>query len=279
MTRERDIAAQDLAVRSEAEALESPRLAAEGFAHAFFTRRGGVSAPPWDTLNLAASTGDDPAAVRENLERVARRLGIPAARVYFLSQVHGVAVRALDGTEDRGEVVREVGDVTLSRASGVGCGVRSADCAPVLVGDRRSGAVCAIHSGWRGTVRRAVIEGVGALRRLARLAGEGAELVAAVGPHIEACCFEVGEDVAAELAGCSPAGEEAVIRGAAGARPRVDLRRILRAQLAEVGLTMNAIEDVRGCTVCDPTRFFSYRRDGQRSGRMLSVIVARGGGS
>jgi YfiH family protein len=168
-------------------------------------------------------------------------------------------------------VVREVGDITLARAAGVGCGVRSADCATVLAGDRRSGAVVAIHSGWRGTVGRAAIEGVAALRRLA---GEGADVVAAIGPHIEACCFEVGDDVAAELAGCSTVGAAATHREV-GARPRVDLRRILHAQLEEAGVAPDAIDDVRGCTVCDGARFFSYRRDGQRSGRLLSAIVSR----
>jgi len=267
-------------VGEQAEALESRLLAAAGFAHAFFTRRGGVSAPPWDTLNLAASTGDDPAAVHENLVRAARRLGIPPARLYFLSQVHGVAARELTGEEDREAVVREVGDITVSRAPGVACGVRSADCATVLLADRRSGAVAAVHSGWRGTVLGAAAQGVAELRRLARLArlahlaGSEEDLVAAIGPHIEACCFEVGDDVAAQLAGCSPAGEAAVIRGE-GARPHVDLRRVLRAQLVAVGIADAAIEDVPGCTVCDPARFFSYRRDSQRSGRLLSAIVVR----
>lgn len=254
-----------------AEALESPLLAAAGFSHAFFTRRGGVSAPPWDTLSFAVALGDDPAAVRENQERAARRLGVPAARLYYLSQVHGVAARVLTGDEDRDAVVREVGDVTLSRAAGVACGVRSADCAPVLLADRRSGAVAAVHSGWRGTVLRVVVEAARALRSLA---GPGAELVAAIGPHIEACCFEVGEDVAADLAACSSAGGSAVVRVASGARPHVDVRSILRAQLAEVGLDAAAVDDVSGCTACDPARFFSYRRDGQRSGRLLSAIVA-----
>jgi polyphenol oxidase len=260
-----------------AEALESPLLAGAGFSHAFFTRRGGASAPPWDTLSFAVSTGDDPAAVRENLGRAARRLGISAGRLYFLSQVHGVAARVLAGDEDREEVVREVGDVTLSRTPGVGCGVRSADCATVLVADRRSGAVAAIHSGWRGTVRRVVVEAVAALRALAGdRASAGADLIAAIGPHIEACCFEVGDDVAAELAGCSRAGDASVVRveRPGAARPRVDLRRILRAQLVEAGIEGACVDDVGGCTVCDAARFFSYRRDGVRSGRLLSAIVA-----
>lgn len=261
-----------------AEAIESPLLAGDGFSHAFFTRRGGVGVAPWDTLSFAVSTGDDPAAVQENVARAARRLGIPASRLYFLSQVHGVAARELTGDEDRDLVLREIGDITLSRAAGVGCGVRSADCATILVADRRSGAVAAIHSGWRGTVARVAVEAITALRALVdaeHASTGGAELIAAIGPHIEACCFEVGDEVAAALAGCSPAGDAVVRRAASpGSRPHVDLRRVLRAQLAEVGLGAASIEDVPGCTVCDPARFFSYRRDGQRSGRLLSAIVA-----
>jgi hypothetical protein len=252
-----------------AEGLESALLAGAGFRHAFFTRRGGVSRAPWDTLSFAISVGDDPGAVHENLARAARALEIPLGQLYMLNQVHGTAHRELTGGEDRDEVIRSVGDITVSRAAGVACGVRSADCVPVLVADRRTGAVAAIHSGWRGTVAGAAAAGVAALRELA---GGPGDLCAAVGPHIEACCFEVGEDVAASLAGCSRAGRGAVLPGA---RPRVDLRRIVRAQLEAAGLDAAAIDDVRGCTVCEPERFHSHRRDGERSGRMLSAIVAR----
>lgn len=250
-------------------ALRSELLGSAGFSHAFFTREGGISAPPFDTLSFAVSVGDDPAAVRENFARAAGHLGVAIDRVYVLSQVHGTAHVELLGDEDRDLVVRAEGDITVSRAHGVACGVRSADCVPVLVADRASGAVAAIHSGWRGTVANATRAGVAALRIVAGGAGD---LVAAIGPHIEACCFEVGADVAAELARCSSAGDAAVI---AGARPRVDLRRIVRAQLIAEGLGPDAIDDVRGCTVCDRRRFHSFRRDGKRSGRMLSAIVAR----
>lgn len=242
-------------------------LAQAGFVNAFFTRAGGVSQPPWDTLNFAAATGDDPAAVRENLARAARILGVPAARLYFISQVHGVAARVIAADEDREHVLRAVGDITLSRVPGVACGARTADCVPILIADRASGAVAAIHSGWKGTVANAAAAGVRALRAL--VGGPG-DLLAAIGPHIEACCFEVGADVAAELAACSSIGASAVI---AGSKPHVDLRRIVRAQLEAEGLAPESIDDVRGCTVGDRERFHSFRRDGKVGGRLASAIV------
>jgi YfiH family protein len=189
-----------------------------------------------------------------------------------LSQVHGTNARVLRGDEDADEVVRSRGDITLSRVPGIACGVRSADCVPVLIADRASGAVAAVHSGWRGTVAGAAIAGVEALRAL--IEGNG-DLVAAIGPHISVCCFEVGEDVAASLAGCSSAGWSAVAREGEG-KPHVDLRRIVRAQLEANGLAADRVDDVMGCTFCEPARFHSFRRDGARSGRLLSAIVPRG---
>jgi YfiH family protein len=257
-------------------ALLTSRLLAEaGFRHAFFTRRGGVSLPPWDSLSFAVSVGDDPEHVRENLDRAARALGVDRARLYMLSQVHGTASRVLTGAEDADEVVRSVGDVTVSRVPGVACGVRSADCVPVLVADRRSGAVAAIHSGWRGTVAGAGPAGVAALRALV---GSEGDLIAAVGPHIASCCFEVGHDVAEALAACSKAGRGAVIADPGG-RLRVDLRAVVRAQLEAAGIRGDQIDDVPGCTVCDAERFHSYRRSGPRSGRLLSAIVPSAVGS
>lgn len=254
-------------------ALTSALLREKGFSHAFFTRQGGVSLPPWDSLSFVVATGDAPAAVLENRRRAARTLGVPVEKLYYLSQLHGTAARLLRGDEGWDEVLRSTGDITVSRTPGVACGVRSADCVTVLLGDVASGAVAAIHSGWKGTVLDAVGAGVRALREALGSPAQ-AEIVAAVGPHIEGCCFEVGDDVAAQLAACSSLGERAVIRG--GAKARVDLRRIIHAQLEAAGIAAGAIDDVPGCTVCDRARFFSYRRDGQVGGRLLSAIAVRG---
>jgi YfiH family protein len=251
--------------------LQSPLLASSGFSHGFFTRQGGVSRAPFDSFNVAASVGDDPANVRTNVGRAAEALGVPPARLYYLSQVHGVAAVSLTGNEVPDDVVQLRGDITLSDVPGVACAVRSADCGTLLIADRVSGAVCAVHSGWRGTVQGAAAAGIEALRGLI---GARGDLVVAVGPLIEACCFEVGDDVAAELAACSSRGERAVDRSRE--KPHVDLRTILDAQLADAGVALGSIDHVRGCTVCDRERFFSFRRDAKQSGRLLSAIVAGG---
>jgi len=248
----------------------SPLLQAAGFTHAFFSRLGGVSKFPLDSLNIAARvTGDDPDLVRENVLRCARTLGVELDKLYMLSQVHGTKAVVLSGTEDREQLILVEGDITASKVSGVACGVRSADCVCILLGDRSSGAVTAVHSGWVGTVANAVGAGVAVLRSLS----PSADIVAAIGPHIEQCCFEVGDDVAERLANCSSLGTAAVDRSRD--KPHVNLRRIIRAQLIDAGVVDTNIDDVHGCTVCRADRWFSYRRDGNRSGRMLAAIVAR----
>lgn len=257
-----------------AHALESPLLSREGFRHGFFTRRGGVSGAPFESLSFVLGTGDRPEAVAENRRRAAEVLGVDPTALYYLSQVHGTNIVELGGDEPPEEIVRLQGDVTLSLSPGVACGVRGADCAPVLIGDRRSGAVAAVHSGWRGTVQRVVVVAVEAL--VARAKTTPGSLVAAIGPHIERERFEVGKDVAAELAQASSRGVRAVLPGRDAEHPLVDLRAILRAQLREAGLADDAIDDVAGCTVTDAELFFSYRRDGKVSGRLLSAIAVRG---
>jgi polyphenol oxidase len=248
----------------------SKLLQEAGFTHAFFARLGGVSKFPLDSLNVASRVaGEDPNLVRENVLRCARTLGVELDKLYMLSQVHGTHAVVLSGTEDREQLICVEGDITASKVSGVACGVRSADCVCVLMGDRVTGAVTAVHSGWVGTVANAVGAGVRVLRSLS----PSADIVAAIGPHIEQCCFEVGDDVAEKLANCSSLGTAVVDRSRD--KPHVNLRRIIRAQLIDAGVVEANIDDVHGCTVCRADRWFSYRRDRDQSGRLLAAIVAR----
>ncbi len=248
----------------------SELLQGAGFKHAFFTRLGGVSKFPLDSLNVAARvTGDDPIAVQENVQRCANVLGVGFDKLYMLSQIHGTNAVVLAGTEDREEVLLRQADIVASSAPGIACGVRSADCVSILLADRSSGAVTAVHSGWGGTVANVVSAGVDVLRRIA----PSADIIAAIGPHIEQCCFEVGDDVAERLANASNLGASVVDRSRV--KPHVNLRRIIRAQLMSAGVDEVCIDDVHGCTVCNVERYFSYRRDANKSGRMLAAIVTR----
>lgn len=251
-----------------AEYLRSSLLAREGFVHAFFTRNGGVSQVPFASLSFSVAVGDREEDVAENLRRAALALGIPSAHLYFVSQVHGTATQVADGAEPREKFVLREGDAVLSVRSGVGCAVRSADCVPILIADRHSGVVGAIHAGWRGVERNVVRASIEELRVLL---GSRGELIAAIGPHIGPNAFEVSAEIAERLRQASSVHD---VVDASRAKPHVDLRRIVRAQLTEAGLPDAAIDDVPGCTFADAERFFSFRRDGQRSGRHLSAIVA-----
>lgn len=253
--------------------LTSDLLARAGFAHAFFDRRGGVSPPPYDTLSFSIAVGDVSANVEENLRRAAARLGVAPGSILYASQVHGADVLAVTGAETRDEVLARSADAVLAAEPGVACGVRSADCVPILVGDPATGSVVAVHSGWKGTVLDVVGAGVRAL--LATGAGRPEAFVAAIGPHVRVCCFEVGPDVADAIAAAAPLDRAAVVREGDG-KPRVDLCAVVRAQLSRAGMSAARVDDVPGCTVCEPERFHSYRRSGPRSGRMLSAIVSRG---
>jgi YfiH family protein len=250
--------------------LQSGLLARAGFSHAFFTRRGGVSEGPFAALNLSPEVGDLSEHVRENFGRAARTLGLPPERLYVAAQVHGREVISLHGTEAASTVARTAADAIVSKAPGIGCGVRTADCVPILLADPETGLVAAVHAGWRGLVRHVIAS---ATERMLELGSRKGALLAAFGPHIGPDAFEVGDDVAREIANASAA--RGVVERAASGKALVSLGRVVRAQLRAAGLEDAHIEQVPGCTYRDASQFFSYRRDGQRSGRMLAVIVPR----
>jgi len=251
-----------------AEFLESALLREAGFRHAFFTRNGGVSTGAYASLSFSVAAGDTPEHVQANIARAAQELAVAPAKIHFLSQVHGKTTLVLSGDEDQRQLIEREGDALVSRARGVACAVRSADCVPVLLADRKSGAIGAAHAGWRGAVQGIVTSAVTALRQLA----PDADVIAAIGPHISAAAFEVSDDVAEAILAAS---RDPQIVDRSRKKPHIDLRRMLRAELRSLGLENSAIDDVFGCTVLEPARFFSFRRDGKRSGRHLSAIVPR----
>jgi hypothetical protein len=239
--------------------LESLLLA--GFAHGFTTRSGGASSAPFDTLNLGGLVGDDSARVRDNWRRLEDATGLRFARV---RQVHGArAVRA-----DAPSLPVEEADVVVSATPGVAACVSVADCVPILVADPETGVVAAVHAGWRGTLARAVAEGVAALAREAGAPPE--RLLASIGPSIGPCCYEVSPDLAARFA---EAFGPAVVR--AGPVPKLDLWSANAAALGAAGVAPGNIEKLARCTACERDLFFSHRRDAGRTGRQLAFIAPR----
>lgn len=223
-------------------------------------RAGGVSVAPYDTLNLGDHVGDDEAAVAENRRRYADTLGV---RPVFLKQVHGRGVVRLSGeTADGTEA-----DACWTDARGVACTMMVADCLPVLLADAQGRFVGAAHCGWRG-LAGGVLE---ALHEQMKDAG-ASSMSAWLGPCIGPQAFEVGPEVrSAFLAGDSGAGD--LFRPHAQGKFLADLPGLARRRLAALGIT--AVHGNDGsqvwCTVANPSRFFSHRRD-RVSGRFAASI-------
>lgn len=248
--------------------LESALLAREGVPHGFSLRSGGVSEGPYESLNLGESVGDDPVSVRTNLRRLLDAAGGEVARLATVRQVHGssVALAVAHGQGVRLDGPSEADALVAARGAWVG--VRTADCVPLLLHDPRNGVSAAVHAGWRGTV--ADVAGR-AIETMTRVYGtRPSELRAAVGPSIGPCCFEVGDEVAARFSD-APFGRGLVERQPSG-RAHVRLDEANVRLLLRRGISPQAIDRVAPCTVCDPERFFSHRRDAGLTGRHLSFV-------
>ncbi len=240
------------------------------FPHGFSTREGGVSEGPWASLNLGSSVGDDPARVTENLGRLCAEVGVSPQALMTVSQVHGDSiVEARASRREDADVVPPPlaeADAIWTKAEGVAVGVKTADCVPILLADPEGGRVAAVHSGWRGTELEIAKRAVEALVKDGARA-EG--LVAAVGPSIGACCYEVSEELAQRFT--ERFGEEVVTRP--HGKPHLDLPRAVRRTLREAGLRDENIDVLARCNACEPDVFFSHRRDQGRTGRHLSFIL------
>jgi hypothetical protein len=215
--------------------------AAHGRAQVRFTsRRGGVSAAPYDTLNLGRWTDDDPGAVAENLERLARAAGVE--RLAQARQVHGTAVVRAPEAGSFPEA-----DGVHTAEPGVGCLVLTADCLPVALVAEGGRAVAMVHAGWKGLAGGVLEAGVRAL-------GPGVA-AAFIGPGAGPCCYEVGPEVHARF-------------GTSGRT--LDLKAIAARRLADAGVP--EVHDAGLCTMCDPERrFFSHRRDRGLTGRQAGL--------
>jgi len=220
------------------------------------TRGGGISRPPYDSLNLADHVGDSAAAVRANRDGLRQQAHLPAEPMW-LKQVHGACV--IDAAKG-GE--RPAADASYSRQAGVVCAVMTADCLPVLLCAREGSGVAAAHAGWRG-LASGVLEAT-----VAALGGDPRRLLAWLGPAIGPAAFEVGAEVREAFVKTHPEAAAAFV-SQAGGRWLADLYQLARVRLQAVGV--EAIYGGGCCTFTDRERFYSFRRD-PLTGRMASLV-------
>lgn len=221
--------------------------------HGFFTRRGGVSSGPFASLNCSLSSPDDPDAVRRNRARVADALGLPPDALVGLRQVHGDTVVTVTTPWLAGQ--GQAADAMVTDRPGIGLGIITADCAPVLFMDRVAGVVGAAHAGWRGAVA-GVLEAT--VKAMAALGASASGVVAAVGPCIGQASYEVGPDLRDAVLARSSTDARFLVPGQRPDRWHFDLAGYCAARLREAGVGQVVVTGID--TLADEDRFFSHRR-------------------
>ena len=223
------------------------------------TRVGGPCKAPYDAFNVGDYVGDNPADVAECRRQLAQHAG--DTRFHWLAQVHGTTVvgpELDDGIE---------ADASISRVVGEGCAIMTADCLPVVLCDRSGTCISAVHAGWKGLLDGVLEAAVDAMECPA------GELMAWFGPAIGPCCFEVGAEVREAFIAKLPQAAKAFVPSphrSDSERYMADMYLLARQRLEAVG-----VSDIHGggdCTCCDVGRFYSFRRDGEKTGRMATAI-------
>jgi hypothetical protein len=283
--------------------------------HAFTTRRGGSSQAPCAGLNLGFTESDRRERVEQNRHHFLAQLGVEDFALASARQVH--SSHSFVVTRDREDQLTyqlpgaevllpaaanaPAGDGLMTAEPGVLLAIRIADCLPVLLVDPRQHVVAAVHAGWRGALARVIEKAVGDMRRA--FGSDPQKLIAALGPSIRACCYEVGEEVVEAFHGSFAGADEFFqplpIRPEAatdrhtilfmsayppGHAPEhvpaahLDLIAVARHQLASAGVKPANILVADYCTACRTDLFFSHRREGGRTGRQAAAIGIRGTG-
>lgn len=233
-----------------------------GVALAFTDRHGGVSAGPWQSLNLGTSNGDDLDAVARNHDLLASEVGIAASSMAPMSQVHGDVVHVHDASSSPVPVA----DALVTRRPDLALLVRVADCLPVVLADAQAGVVGVAHAGRQGLAHGVVAGTVAAMR-----AQGAAAITAWMGQRVCGCCYEVPAQMRDEVAAVVPAAWSETSWGT----PALDIGAGVLAQLGELGVAAIDVADLLGrsaaCTL-ENENLFSHRRQGRRSGRMGGLV-------
>ena len=245
---------------SEVPLLTAPNLETP---HGFTTRAGGVSTGHFGSLNLGLSTGDDPATVERNRDRVLAQFGATRGTVCTLEQVHSARV-----LEAKPSWYEHEADASVTDDPDLLLVISVADCQPLLFHDPVRRVVGAAHAGWRGTVQGIAANVVRKLQE--RYGSEPEDIRVALGPSIQGACYQVGSEVVTAF---DDAGfPSTVYTPDDEGRYRLDLTAANRYALHQAGVPDGNIVALNACTYCDPERFYSHRRDGLKRGSHWAAI-------
>ena len=253
--------------------------ASQGRAVAFSTtREGGCSTGAYASWNCTAYTGDNPACVERNQQLLRDMLPYPPQELVIPYQTHGTSCLTIDETylnasaEQKQKMLQGVDALTTNHADICLC-ISTADCIPVLIYDQTHHAVAAIHAGWRGTVQRIVSQTLQQMQQ--RYGTEGKGCIACIGPGILLQAFETGDEVYEAFAAAGFPMSQLSYRHPSTQKYHLDLPAANLLQLQEFGIPIAQIEQSGICTYTQHDRFFSARRLGIKSGRILSGIMLR----
>ncbi len=235
--------------------------------NAVFTRHGSPRGDRWG-LNVGRLVGDAPGAVEENHRLIYETLAVPESQVVTARQVHGNRVAVVD-TRDCGGVVPDT-DALITAQAGITLMLRFADCVPIFLYDQATPAVGLGHAGWRGTAAGTASHMVGSMT--ASFGTDPPNVIAALGPAVGPCCYEVGAEVVQAISPILCERPKAILPRANGLFA-VDLWEANRQQLVQSGVTQ--VEIGRLCTACHVHEFFSHRADKGNTGRFAALVGIR----
>lgn len=249
-----------------------------GLRHGVFTRKGGYSAPPFDGLNVATITGDNPDSARRNQALIAGTVGLALISSHIAHGAnHHIIERQLPGESVeslRTRARQATADAMITAESGLGLFWGFGDCAPILLYDPRRRVVALAHGGWRGAAAAIGPRTLGAMRQ--RFGSRPEDILAGVGPAIQACCYQVNNAIYDAFQSDPRAAASAVFEqrpGADGGLVRyLDVTQSNARQLLAAGIRTDHLEVASHCTGCAADLFYSHRKRPQNDGRFGVVI-------